>query len=68
MKKKVDMSESGKRLRKLRGIRTRVGVSRETGIPLSSLQAYECGTREPSGPVKQNLANYYGVPVESIFC
>lgn len=64
---KVNMVEAGKRLRELRGIKTRTGVSRETGIPLSSLEAYEWGTREPSAHVKQKLADYYGVPVSEIF-
>lgn len=67
MSSKVDMEKAGKRLRELRGIRTRSGVARETGIPYSTLQSYEDGTREPSGTVKQKLADYYGVPVESIF-
>lgn len=67
MQKKINMAESGKRLKELRGIRTRSGVSMETGIPYSTLQAYEDGTREPSGPVKEQLANYYGVPVDEIF-
>lgn len=67
MKEKIDMVEAGKRLRQLRGIRTRKGVSRETDIPYSTLQSYEDGTREPSGPVKKKLADYYGVPVKSIF-
>lgn len=64
---KVDMKKSGKRLRELRGIRTRTGVAREVGIPYSTLQAYETGDRTPSGPVKKKLADYYGVPVETIF-
>lgn len=64
---KVNMQEAGQRLRELRGIRTRRGVSKETGIPYSSLQSYECGTREPDGSVKQKLADYYSVPVDSIF-
>lgn len=67
MDKKVDMIESGKRLRKLRGIMTRTGVSRETGIPYSSLESYECGTRCPSGPVKKRLADFYHCNVEDIF-
>ena len=67
MSGKTDMVESGKRLRNMRGIKTRTGVSRETGIPYSTLQAYEEGTRTPSGPVKEKLASYYGVPVEFIF-
>lgn len=67
MEKKVNMAEVGKRLRELRGIRTRSGVSRQTGIPYSTLQSYEDGTREPTGHVKKQLADYYGVPVEKIF-
>lgn len=67
MKGKTDMVEIGKRLRELRGIRTRTGVSRQTGIAYSTLQAYENGTREPSGYMKHKLAEYYGVSVESIF-
>ena len=67
MKDKVDMEKAGKKLRELRGIRTRSGVARETGIAYSTLQSYEDGTRTPPGKVKQKLAEYYGVPVESIF-
>ena len=67
MERKVDMAKAGKRLRSLRGIRTRTGVSSETGIPYSTLQAYEEGKREPAGPVKQKLSDYYGVSVDEIF-
>ena len=66
-KQKVDMAEAGRRLRQLRGIRTRSGVARELGISYSALAFYECGQRTPSGPVKKKLADYYGVPVEVIF-
>lgn len=67
MKDKVDMEKAGNRLRELRGIRTRSGVSRETGIAYSTLQSYETGTRTPAGRIMQKLADYYGVPVDSIF-
>ena len=63
----VNMDEAGKRLKQLRGIRTRSGVSRETGIPYSTLQAYEEGQRQPSGSTMKKLADYYEVPVEFIF-
>ena len=65
--KKPNMVEVGKTLRQLRGIRTRTGVSREIGIPYSTLQAYEDGTRTPSGRTKQLLADYYHLRVEDIF-
>ena len=64
--KTVNMTEAGRRLVKLRGIRTRSGVSRETGIPYSTLQAYEEGRRQPCGQTKKKLADYYGVPDEFI--
>ena len=64
---KINMVEAGKILRKLRGIRTRTGVSHETNIPLSTLQSYEDGTREPSGRNKKILADYYGVNINDIF-
>ena len=67
MKRKPDSEKAGKRLRELRGIRTRKGVADELCMAYSTLQAYEDGTRTPSGRVKQKLADYYGVTVESIF-
>ena len=67
MKAKVDMAKAGKKLRELRGIRTRRGVSKELSIAYSTLQSYEDGTRTPPGRVQHKLADYYGVPVESIF-
>ena len=67
MEKKADMEKAGKILRELRGIRTRTGVSKETGIPYSTLQAYECGTREPNGRAKEILARYYRCSVADIF-
>lgn len=66
-KKNVNMDEAGRILRRLRGIRTRTGVAKEVGISYSALAFYECGQRTPSGVVKKKLADYYGVPVESIF-
>ena len=64
---KEQMKETGKMLRQLRGIRTRRGVSKETGISYSALAFYENGERNPSGRVKKILADYYGLPVEVIF-
>lgn len=67
MREKIDMKKAGKRLRELRGIRTRRGVARELSMAYSTLQSYETGDRTPTGSVKQKLADYYGVSVESIF-
>lgn len=62
-----DAVETGKRLRQLRGIRTRSGVAREIGISYSALAFYERGERNPSWRVRKKLADYYGVPEEFIF-
>lgn len=62
------MSKSaGEILRTLRGERSREEVSKETGITVRSLQAYEIGTRTPRDGVKKELADFYGVPVAYIF-
>lgn len=66
-REKAEAIESGKRLRQLRGIRTRAGVARELGISYSALAFYENGQRNPSPGVRKKLASYYGVPVEFIF-
>ena len=64
---KVDMRKAGQRLRELRGIRTRTGVSKVLEIPYSTLQSYEDGEREPSDHIKRKLADYYNVKPEDIF-
>lgn len=64
---KETMRQNGERLRKIRGIRTRAGVARETGISCSALQSYEGGWRNPSPGNRQKLAEYYGVPETEIF-
>lgn len=67
MEKKANMEKASKRLRELRGIRTRTGVASELCIAYSTLQSYEDGKRTPAGNVMQKIADYYGVTVESIF-
>ena len=64
---KYDAVEIGKRLVALRGIRTRVGVAKETGIPVTTLQGYEKGKRVPSPGNMIILAKYYGVSVQHLF-
>lgn len=67
MNKAVDAIEVGKRLKKLRGIKTRAGVARELGISYSGLCKYESGLKVPNDKTKVLIANYYGVPVQQIF-
>ena len=63
----VSASEIGRRLRILRGVRTRTGVAREVGISYSALSKYEDGWKIPNDKTKALIANYYGVSVQSIF-
>lgn len=67
LKEKIDMAYAGKKLRELRGIRTRSGVGKLLNIPYSTLQSYETGTRMPPKETRQKLADYYGVPETVIF-
>ena len=57
----------GKRLRELRGIRTRTGVAKETGIGYSAIANYETGKRIPNDHAKIILASYYGLSVQELF-
>jgi putative transcriptional regulator len=51
----------------LRGDRSREEVAKALGISVSALQMYENAKRVPKDEIKLKIANYYGVPVESIF-
>jgi len=64
---KYDAVEIGKRLVQVRGIRTRIGVAKETGIPVTTLQGIENGKRVPSPDNMIILANYYGTSVQHLF-
>lgn len=64
---KYDAVEIGKRLVQVRGIRTRIGVAKETGIPVTTLQGIENGKRVPSPDNMIILANYYGISVQHLF-
>ena len=63
----MDMAAIGKRLRELRGIRTRVGVAKEAGIQATALANYEAGRRMPSDKAKLALSRYYGLTVDELF-
>jgi len=65
--KLIDPVTVGKRLRILRGIRTRAEVEKETGMPQTRLGNYEHGYRYPKDDAKVLLANYYGVTVQQLF-
>lgn len=63
----MDPKEIGRKLRELRGIRTQVGVARETGIGATALANYENGLRVPTDKHKIILARYYNTTVGKLF-
>lgn len=63
----IDPVQLGKRLRVLRGIRTRAQVERETGISQARLGNYEHGIRIPNDQAKVILSNFYGMSVQELF-
>ena len=67
MNEAVSLAEIGRRLRKLRGVRTRTGVSKEMKLSYSALSKYEDGIKRPTDATKVAICNYYGVPVQKIF-
>lgn len=54
-------------LRSMRGDRRREIVAADVGISVSSLTAYENGTRVPRDDIKCALAKYYGLSVGELF-
>lgn len=57
---------------RIRGLREEKGqsmahVARQLKLPYSTYFSYEYGLRLPSDPVKIKLAEYFGVPIETIF-
>lgn len=63
----VGKAEMGQRLKKLRGNKRQSDVAKAVNITRNALANYESGIRIPRDDVKARLANYYNVPLESIF-
>ena len=63
----MDAKEIAKKLRKLRGLRSRKTVADSLGISVSALAMYECGKRIPKDEMKIKIADYFGKTVEEIF-
>lgn len=57
----------GNEMRRLRGTRTQSEVASALGISQQAIAAYESETKRPSDEVKERIAEYYGVSVQSIF-
>lgn len=56
-----------KKLRELRGEKSREEVALANDISISALQMYENGQRIPKDQIKIKLAEYYGKTVQEIF-
>ena len=63
----IDPVKLGKRLRLLRGIKTRAEMSRETGLSQARIGNYEHGVRIPNDEAKAILANYFHTTVQKLF-
>lgn len=65
----VDAAQIGSRIKSLREERKESNetVSVNIGISQSALAMYETGKRIPRDEIKIRIADYFNVPVESIF-
>lgn len=63
----MDPIEIGRRLKELRGSRTREEVAGGLSISQSALAMYEQGERIPRDNIKIRIANFYGRTIEDIF-
>jgi len=59
--------EIGDRLRQLRGLKSLQRVANDTGIKLSTLCMYETGQRRPPDDVREMMADYYKIKLDSLF-
>lgn len=59
--------EVGEILRKLRGTRSRTQTAERLAISPEALAAYESGERLPRDEVKARIAEFYNMPIDSIF-
>lgn len=56
-----------KRLKELRGEKSREDIAESIGISVSAMQMYETAQRIPRDEVKIKLASLYGVSVQELF-
>lgn len=64
-----DKKEIGRRLRtkRLEARKDQKDVAKAVGVSVSTIGMYERGERIPREQTKIDLANYYGVDVQSLF-
>ena len=65
----ISGSRIGKTIKMMRVERklTIEGLAKEIGTSSSAVNMYECGMRIPRDEIKIRIAEFFGVPVESIF-
>lgn len=65
----IDSKQIGGRIKELRIGRkmTADELGKALGISSSAVNMYECGQRIPRDEIKITIAEYFGVPVETIF-
>lgn len=63
----IDSAVIARKLKELRGDKSREEVSTELGISVSAIAMYENGERIPRDDLKIKIANYYNVSVQDIF-
>ena len=63
----MDKVGNGKRLRELRGQKSRREVAEALHISESALAMYELGERNPRDETKEAISNFYGVSIGDIF-
>lgn len=61
------MNKIGKRLRKLRGKRSRREVAEGLGLSVSTIGMYENGQRIPRDKMKIKIAKYFDTDVKTLF-
>lgn len=66
-KEENSVGDIGARLRELRGERTIREVSEAVGVTEAAMSYYETGKRIPRPQIMIRIANYYGLPVGTIF-
>lgn len=63
----LDMQTIGRRLKELRGDRSREEIAIAVGVTAQAICNYECGIRTPSDDVKVKLARVFETTVQAIF-
>ena len=65
----MNRKEIGQKLKDLRMQKniSQIQMSRELGIPQSTIASYERGARVPVDSIKIEIADYFGKSVEEIF-